>query len=546
MPPKPVDLLSGPKLAVRGRVVTMDGNFTVLPDGVVFVDAGSVVAVQDAAAPVPPGFGGLGVVATAGTIFPGLIELHNHLAYNALQLRNVPKRYANRDQWSGTPEYRKLVSGPMQVLGKTPELLPAVVRYVEAKCLVAGVTTTQGLELFSNRGGRRYYRGLVRNVEQTDEAALPEALTKIADVEKSDARAFLERLKKQPGAFLLHLSEGTNPAARDHFLALQLTPTSWAITEALAGIHCAALHPMDFGVLSQFGGAMVWSPLSNLLLYGETAKVAAARSAGVRLAMGPDWAPSGSKNLLGELKVAHLHCQATGILVSDRDLVAMVTREAAAILRWDAQLGSLEPDRRADLLVIDGTAGDPYQALIQATESSVVLVMINGVPRYGLPAVMKALGVAAGESIQVGSRTRKLYLEQQTADPLVGKITLKKATSTLKNALASLPKLAKQLEVKAVAPALSRAALAGPPVWSLVLDEIEDTGFDLRPRLPGKARALTGPSRKAAKAATPLSSVLVPLQLDALTVVDDPSFLDNIQQQRNLPDYIKTGLKGLY
>ena len=51
---------------------------------------------------------------------------------------------------------------------------------------------------------------------------------------------------------------------------------------------------------------MVWSPMSNLLLYGGTADIAAALAAGVRIGIGSDWSPSGSKNLLGELKVAWL------------------------------------------------------------------------------------------------------------------------------------------------------------------------------------------------------------------------------------------------
>ena len=50
-------------------------------------------------------------------MFPGLIELHNHLAYNALRLWQVPKKYNNRDQWSGIPEYRKLVNGHRQDSG---------------------------------------------------------------------------------------------------------------------------------------------------------------------------------------------------------------------------------------------------------------------------------------------------------------------------------------------------------------------------------------------------------------------------------------------
>ncbi|WP_426780430.1 hypothetical protein [Pseudomonas aeruginosa] len=51
---------------------------------------------------------------------------------------------------------------------------------------------------------------------------------------------------------------------------------------------------------------MASSPLSNLLLYGETADVAAAKATGVAIALGRDWSPSGSKNLPGELKTARL------------------------------------------------------------------------------------------------------------------------------------------------------------------------------------------------------------------------------------------------
>ena len=80
--------------------------------------------------------------------------------------------------------------------------------------------------------------------------------------------------------------------------------------------------------------------------------------AGVRIGLGSDWSPSGSKNLLGELKVAWLYSQhMLDGLFSARDLVAMATRDAAAILKWHKALGTLEPGKRADLVVIDGKAG---------------------------------------------------------------------------------------------------------------------------------------------------------------------------------------------
>jgi cytosine/adenosine deaminase-related metal-dependent hydrolase len=58
----------------------------------------------------------------------------------------------------------------------------------------------------------------------------------------------------------------------------------------------AGLQPADFAILAGHSGSMVWSPLLNLLLYGQTANLGAALAAGVSVALGSDWAPSGSKN----------------------------------------------------------------------------------------------------------------------------------------------------------------------------------------------------------------------------------------------------------
>ena len=544
MPPSvPVDPLGGSKLALSGRVVTMNSQFKVLARGVVYVDRGVIVAVQDAAAPPPAGFEGTRVVASGGTLFPGLIELHNHLAYDVLQLWKVPRKFANRDQWGGTPDYRRLVTGPMTVLGQTADLLPALIRYVECKCLLGGVTTSQGIELFSNHGGRRFYRGVVRNVEQTDDPDLPEAKAKIADIEASDARRFLARLMRQ-SCFLLHLSEGTNESAREHFRALRIGGTDWAITSALTGIHCAALQPDDFAILGERKGSMVWSPLSNLLLYGATANVRAARARGVRIALGSDWSPTGSKNLLGELKVAWLASLNDGNSFSQRDIVAMATREAAAVLGWGEVLGSIQPGMRADLLVVDGEAGDPYAELLKAGEASIRLVFVNGVPRFGQRRLMKSLG-AAGEAISVGGKARVINLEHPGADPVVGAITLSGASKTLADALRRLPKLARDLEAgRSGVRATSRG---GPPTWFLVLDELAETGIELRPRLPAPgSRRRTGPSIQNRRAAVPFSRIAEPMTLDPLTVADDKEFLGRIEGQTVLPEFVKTGLRGLF
>ena len=204
-------------------------------------------------------------------------------------------------------------------------------------------------------------------------------------------------------------------AVNKHFQSLRISNEKWAINKQLAGIHCAGLKEKDFDILGKEKGAMIWSPMSNLLLYGETAKIKAAKEAGVRIGIGSDWSPSGSKNLLGELKVARLVSQAMGSVFSDRDIVAMATRNAASILQWDAVLGSLEVGIRADLMVISQDSGDPYESILRAKETAISLVMINGVASYGILCLMRRLA-AVGEMLRIGGLKRMILLEKEKAD----------------------------------------------------------------------------------------------------------------------------------
>ena len=559
MASKPViDPLQGPKLALAGRVVTMDDSYRVHGHGIIYIENGAITAIKPPSATPPPGFAEIPIVDTKGTIYPGLIELHNHLSYNALPLWfPVPRKFEHRGLWPNHPDYRRLISGPMNVVGKTPELLSSLVRYVECKCLISGVTTTQGIKLSSNAGVQRYYRGIVRNVEQTDEPDLPEAQSRIPDIDAKSAVSFRNRLLKAQDrqCFLLHLSEGvTHPdkpdsIARRHFLALEVDPGEWAITDALAGIHSTGLLDADFDILAKKDASIVWSPLSNLLLYGETSRVEAARKAGVKVGLGSDWSPSGSKNLLGELKVAYLYSRhfLNGHF-SSRDLVAMATRTAAEILKWEKHIGTLEQGKRADLFVVDGAQGNEYDHLIKAAETDIRLVMINGVARFGAPDLMEHL-VPSDQTIRVGGEHRKLYLKQGTSDPDVSQKTLSHAKSELQDAFKRVATLAKRIETHL--PRVARSAdRSSPIVWSLALDEIQETGDSQRPRLPYSGPGdFTGPkqlSPKVAAGAPPLSKILGPIKLDPLAVADDSNFLDQVTQQTNVPPEIRKDLPGLF
>lgn len=549
MPPKPapIDPANSPRWALRGRIVTMDARSTVVPDGVVWIKDAAIAAITKAGDANPDGFDGVAPLETGGAVYPGLIDLHNHIAYNVLPLWAVPKQYTNRDTWGNSDEYHRLVTAPMKTLGEATELLPALVRYVELKALVGGVTTTQGIALFSAPGLRRYYRGIVRNVEETNDPLFPEAGSRIADVEADDPESFLTSIQRKR-CFLLHLSEGTDEAARNHFKALHISGRKWAIAPSLAGIHCVALTPEDFGVMAARGASMIWSPFSNLLLYGATADVAAAGAAGekpLKIGLGADWSPTGSKSLLGELKVARVYAKRNGSLFTDEQIVRMATTNGAEILNWDACIGSIETGKRADLVVMKSRAGhDHYAPLFDGDERRVQLVAVNGTPRYGTPTLMAANG-AGMETFEVGGEERVLYLEQETADPDVSALGARKAQAQLRDALQNVKELRLEQERRQAAP----EPLAAPPRLEpghprLALDEFEQTDFTQRPHLMLAGKP-TGP-RELPGAAAPISSLLSPVELDPLTVADDRDFLGRVAAEINLPEHFARDLKKLY
>jgi len=529
-------------LALRGRIVTMDAKDSVLKDGIAYIRNNRVAAVCRAKAPVPEGFEDVDVLDTRGTLYPGLVDLHNHLSYNALPLWDVPQRYSNRDDWARHPDYRRLISGPMNVLGQSKGYPEAIARYAECKSLLGGVTTSQGIALFSNSGIRRYYRGLLRNVEISDGPDMPAANARIGDVMATDAAKFFANLKKC-SCLLLHLSEGTDERALDHFKALKIGGGKVAITEALAGIHCVALKRADFKLMAKRGGAMVWSPLSNLLLYGQTADIAAARAEKMLVGLGSDWSPSGSKNLLGELKAAYAHGKRLDKPIPAKDIVAMATRNAARILKWESGIGSLEAGKRADLVVVRDAGGDPYLHLIRAHETDIALVMIDGVRRCGLPRLMPAKRSGL-ENWTVGRQKRLLDLRGDGMDPLTAGLTLRTASTRLKKGLKTLKSLAKKLEDPRTGTAGMRAGAA--PRWFLELDHQEPPGLSIRPRFDGQPDAPVKTSMMLTGAtATPLSQLLGPLRLDPLGVVDDGSFVKRLLAQANLPQPIRTTLRTL-
>jgi len=525
-----VDQDKGPAFVLQGRVVTLNENSDVIENGRILVRKGKIVAILKEAEALPANFNSAPLVETGCSLYPGLIDLHNHLAYNVLSLWKVPRAFSNRSQWQGHADYGPNISMPARVIAGHEPTAKAAARYIEAKAIVGGCTTSQGMAM-SEKKIIKFFKGLMRNVENTADGRLPEVGTSVLDLNigSPEKIAAFRRGLENKKCYLYHLSEGTNAAARQRFQDLV---DNDLLATSLVGIHSLALNEDDLDLLQQAGGKIVWSPFSNLLLYGETLDLAKVLESGIPVALGCDWAPSGSKSPLLELKVAKWCIDQAGVAICPEQLVRMVTSVPAEILEWDDHLGSLQPGTLADIVAIKGETEDPYLQLIGARESDVALVTIHGTPRYGDSDFMEMLQPDASllEKADIDGVERSFHFKHP--ESLINDIKLADAITTLEAAMADLPKF---VEDSGQAKQQLLAAGVDPSdEFGLVLDMNAHDGADESGLEVPVLLAEVDPSKIARS-----------VELDPL-VVDHDLYWELVSAQSNLPDDLVTTLKTAY
>jgi cytosine/adenosine deaminase-related metal-dependent hydrolase len=419
-------------LLLNGTVVTMDDAHDVLPNGHVLVRGGLIAAVWSGATPPDVDVRGARVVnaGARGLIFPGLIDLHDHPPFDVLSVWPVPASHAQpqvgrptgrepydyRYEWMGAVEELRLVANPRDALGRpeTLNLQSEMLLHAEARAALGGETAIQG-EPVDGVNGR-----IVRDVDGTNFGRARIA-SRVPSVDEGfgDAGELAAAMGDgRVDAWLVHLAEGVRDgdrAAGDTFSSRSEFATIsrlHLLTSATVVLHGTALEREDFAAMHAANAKLVWSPLSNLLLYGRTTNVYDALAEGVTVSLGTDWTPSGSRTLLDELKVADVALRdprvlggsrgAAGDAALDRLLVDMVTRNPAQTLRWP-EVGSIENGKHADVLVLRRPArtptgnmpDSPYRALIDATERDVRLVLVDGAPVAGDVDALRTAGATA-------------------------------------------------------------------------------------------------------------------------------------------------------
>jgi cytosine/adenosine deaminase-related metal-dependent hydrolase len=204
-------------------------------------------------------------------------------------------------------------------------------------------------------------------------------------------RSLLEFFKEKPKkpVVIMHLAEGRQNDVYNRS-EWRLLKEFGLAQPGVALIHGVGMSPQEIEEAGRMGVSFIWSPFSNLLLYGETLRVEEALKPGsggqprALVALGSDWTPTGSKHILDEARLAREYLRRKNIQVSDRQIVEMMTVNPAKILQVDDRFGRVAPGFAGDLTIVARKAGkDPYATLLETQQEDVQLVSVRGQPLYG-------------------------------------------------------------------------------------------------------------------------------------------------------------------
>ncbi len=409
--PGSANALQTRRYLLAGTLVTMDISLPVADrvfPGTLYVQGNRIIDVLHEADPTPAYATGAVAVHTRALIFPGLMNIHDHIGFNTIPQWNVPALMQDVSDWTSLDDYRTHVRYPHDLLTDPDlyDLLPEVGKYAEVKALAAGTTAVQGSfpisAAFTNHLARNVDlsncgrdRVRQRSLSILDAAFATEAVSLVAAMDAGDV-----------DAWLVHLAEGTAGDATQEFQVLE---DLCLLRSETTIIHGTALTPADLDAVAAAGAKLIVAPTSNYLFYGATADVPGAVQRGIPVSLSTDWSPAGDKDLLASLKSLSLINETVwGSALSDLQIVEMVTTSPAKALNWCTLVGALRPGMFADLAVILGDAAAPYGSLIQATEEDVVLTVVDGGALYGRPAFLEALKpgdyeiVTSGCGLQAG------------------------------------------------------------------------------------------------------------------------------------------------
>lgn len=384
-----------------------DGNLLITADvltpgevfrgGQVLVDTmGAIACVGCDCSTAAGAAGATRVSCPDGVLSPGLINGHEHLTFQGTPYARTDERYEHRHDWRRGIRSHTRISSNMTEGEAETEL-------AELRMIMGGATSVNG------SGGRT---GFVRNVDRVSmhEARLaqPEVQYQTFPLDDSDGTLIASGCAYGSGrdtastatgsdSYTPHVAEAIDAEGRNEFLCSREGAND-LIQDQTAIIHGVALLPVDMQEMAIDGAMLIWSPRTNITLYGDTARVPEYDRMGVQIALGTDWVSTGSMNMLRELQCAdELNSTYFAAHFSDEELWLMATRNGAIAMAMDDAIGTIAVGLVADLAIFDARVNVDHRAIIDARAEDVVLVLRGGTPMYGDTVLMDVLpGAGAG------------------------------------------------------------------------------------------------------------------------------------------------------
>jgi cytosine/adenosine deaminase-related metal-dependent hydrolase len=335
-----------------------------------------------------------------GIVFPGLIDLHNHLVWNVFPRWKLPEPVTTRYEWQAMPEYTARLGGPESVMidkGAGCDME----RYAEVKALLGGATSVAGSfgPTDSDPARNDCVRGLARNLDAFSglysKSLNGEPLRYVVfpfEIPWQQVQAIRDKLDSGDlKSVIFHVGEGKDASAKHEFNMLK---AQGFLRPGVIVVHGVALGKLEFLAMAANGVGFVWSPRSNFELYGKTADIESAQASQVTMSLAPDWSPTGSSGILDELRFAYKwKLTQRALRLSNAEFLRMVTINPAKLAGVGDKVGGLAPGMMADFIVLPrkGKAVDPLLSLVDSEPASIQLVVVGGRPLLGSPDYMGQL-----------------------------------------------------------------------------------------------------------------------------------------------------------
>jgi 5-methylthioadenosine/S-adenosylhomocysteine deaminase len=400
-------------LLVRGgTVVTMDSAERVLQGGSVAIRGDRIVAILDSTAPLPPARET--IEASGHLVIPGLVNAHGHAAMTLLRGIADDLRLLEWLEGHIFPAESKNVSPEFVYWGT---LLGCI------EMARSGTTTYVDMYMFEEEAARATERAGIRGILGQSVIGFPVPDYKSPDEALAGAKALLERYRDHPLIIPsvaphalyttpLEIVRKARDLARDYGAPLQihaveppeenaqmLAKIGKRTIDALAdaGIlgpgtilhHAIWLSEEDIRTIARYGASTSHNPESNMKTASGVSPVPDLLAAGVEVGLGTD-GPASNNNLdmFEEMdSAAKLHKLVRGdaTAMPAKTVFRMATLGGAKALGIGDRVGSLEPGKLADVVLVDARAPeltplyDVYSHLVYAAKgNNVATVVVNG------------------------------------------------------------------------------------------------------------------------------------------------------------------------